>query len=131
MNQKDIGLFCQIRDFIKDNLHRSIPVMLICRHFAINKTKLQEQFRACFDTSIHAFILQRRMDKAAILLRETDEPVKYIAGLCGYKNVRSFNKAFKVRWHLSPDQFRKNKWTGKQGGGMVKNDTNTAESYTR
>jgi len=124
MNQKDIGLLCQISNFIKDNLHRPIPVPLICKHFAINKTKLQQQFRACFGTSIHAFILQRRLDKAVILLRETDEPVKYIAGLCGYRKVRSFNKAFKVRWRLSPDQFRKNKWT-------AKSNTNAAESYTR
>ncbi|HWK03182.1 MAG TPA: AraC family transcriptional regulator [Puia sp.] len=130
MNQKDIGLLHQIREFILDNLHRPIPVTLICKHFAINKTKLQEQFRECFGTSLHAFILQRRLDKSVILLRETDEPVKYIAGICGYKKVRSFNKAFKGRWHLSPDQFRKNKWTVSQGAGAAKSNTNAAKSYT-
>ncbi|HEX9513934.1 MAG TPA: AraC family transcriptional regulator [Puia sp.] len=123
MNQKDIGLLYQIREFINDNLHRPIPVTLICKHFAINKTKLQEQFRECFGASLHAFILQRRLDKAVILLQETDEPVKYIAGLCGYKKVRSFNKAFKGRWRISPDQFRKKKWA-------AKSNTNAAESHT-
>jgi len=123
MHQKDIGLLLQIREHIGGNLHREMPVTFICKHFSINKTKLQEQFRECFGTSLHAFILQQRMEKAAILLRETDEPVKSIAGQCGYRKVRSFNKAFKGRMGLSPDQYRKNK-------RPVKSNTNAAESHT-
>jgi AraC-like DNA-binding protein len=123
MNQKDIGLLLQIREFIDGNFHREMPVAFICRHFSINKTKLQELFRENFGTSLHAYMLQQRMEKAAILLRETDEPVKSIAGQCGYKKVRSFNKAFKGRMGLSPDQYRKNKQA-------AKSNTNAAESHT-
>jgi AraC-like DNA-binding protein len=123
MHQRDIGLLLQIREYIDSNLRQAMPVTFICKHFSINKTKLQQQFRECFGTSLHAFILQRRLEKAAILLRETEEPVKFIAGQCGYKKVRSFNKAFKGRWRLSPDQYRKNE-------RAAKSDTNTAESHT-
>ena len=124
MNQKDIGLLLQIREYISGNLNRDMPVRFICRHFSINKTKLQEQFRECFGTSLHAFILERRMEKAVILLRNTDEPVKSIAVQCGYKKVRSFNKSFKGRMGLSPDQYRKKKQRA------TKSNTNAAESHT-
>lgn len=123
MTQKDIGLLRQIRAHLDSNLQRQMPVTLICRYFCINKTKLQQQFRVCYGSSLHAFILQRRMEKAAILLQETEDPVKLIAGQCGYKKVRSFNKAFKGHWQLSPDQYRKNKWS-------EKSNTNAAKSYT-
>lgn len=123
MNQKDIGLLQQIREFIDGNFQREMPVAFICRHFSINKTKLQELFRERFGSSLHAYILQQRMEKAAVLLRETDEPVKSIAVQCGYKKVRSFNKAFKGRTGLSPDQYRKNKLA-------AKSNTNAAESHT-
>lgn len=123
MTQKDIGLLRQIREYIGANLHRGLPVPLICKYFCINKTKLQQQFRTCYGTSLHAYILQRRMEKAAILLQETEDPVKLIAGQCGYKKVRSFNKTFKGHWRLSPDQYRKNKWS-------EKSNTNAAKSHT-
>lgn len=123
MNQKDMGMLLQIREHIVGNLHREMPVTLICKYFFVNKTKLQQQFRTYYGASLHAFILERRMEKGAVLLQETEDPVKLIAGQCGYKKVRSFNKAFKGHWQLSPDQYRKNKWA-------VKSNTDAAKSYT-
>ena len=101
---------CQVqhvRDYIGDHLHMDLPVSVICRVFNTNKTSLQQRFRKYCGLSLHAFMLQRRMEKAAMLLRQTDHPVKFIAWQCGYKKVHSFNKAFKLHWRLSPGSYRK------------------------
>lgn len=123
MTQRDAGLLLQVREYINNNLHREIPVSSICKGFHINKTKLQECFREYFGVSIHACLLHDRMERAKVLLRETEEPVKYIAMQCGYKKVRSFNKAFKNKCKVSPDPWRKNYRT-------VKSNTNAVESHT-
>lgn len=123
MTQRDAGLLLQVREYINNNLHREMPVSLICRGFNINKTKLQERFRERFGISIHACLLLDRMERAKVLLTETEDSVKYIAMQCGYKKVRSFNKAFKNKWKVSPDPYRKN-------FRPVKSNTNAAESHT-
>ena len=107
MRLKDANLQQQVRAYIDNNLHRNLSIATLCREFSTNKTSLQEHFRAYSGLSLHAFLLQSRMEKAEFLLRETDDPVKYIAMQCGYRKVHSFNKAFKAYWRLSPGAYRK------------------------
>ncbi|MDO6430557.1 AraC family transcriptional regulator [Flavitalea sp. BT771] len=121
MHRKDAALLLQVRAYIDSNLHRKLPVAALCREFNTNKTSLQKNFREYSGLPLHAFLLQSRMEKAEALLRETDHPVKFVAVECGYKKVRSFNKAFKGWRQLSPATYRK---------GAVKSNTYAAESYT-
>ena len=107
MRLKDADLLLQVQAYIDSNLHRSLPIAALCKEFNTNKTSLQEHFRAYSGLSLHAFLLQSRMEKAEFLLRETGDPVKYIAMQCGYRKVHSFIKAFKAYWRLSPGAYRK------------------------
>ena len=109
MRRKDASLLLQVRAYIDSNLHRSLSIATLCKEFNTNKTSLQVRFRAYSGCSLHAFLLQSRMEKAEFLLRQTDDPVKYIAMQCGYRKVHSFNKAFKAYWRLSPGAYRKYK----------------------
>ena len=104
--RRDIATLQEIRQFIEGNFTKDIPIMLICRKFGFNRTKLQEGFNQLFSVTVHAYVCQLRMDKARGLLRETDEPVKLIALECGYKKLSSFTRVF-TRWHrMSPTQYR-------------------------
>jgi len=78
MRRKDASLLLQVRAYIDSNLHRNLPIATLCREFNTNKTSLQEHFRL---TAVVRSMLPvaSRMEKAEFLLRETDDPVKYIA----------------------------------------------------
>jgi AraC-like DNA-binding protein len=123
MHQRDARLLRQVRDYITKNLHRPLSVATICREFNTNKTTLQERFREYLGSSLHAYILEQRMERARVLLIETDDPVKYVAGQCGYQKVHSFNKAFRNKYLRSPGGYRKNFLA-------VKSDINAVESHT-
>jgi len=123
MHQRDVILLRQVRDYITDNLHRPLSIAAICGKFNTNKTTLQERFREYLGSSLHAYLLEGRMEKARILLIETDDPVKHVASQCGYKRIHSFNKAFRNKYGRSPGQYRKNFPT-------VKSDINAAESHS-
>src|SRR6516165_575630 len=101
MEPQEFALPGRVQEYISRNLHRPMPVAVICREFHTNRNKLQESFREQVGVSLHACMLQWRMEKGARLLRETHETVKFIALECGYKKVRSFNKAFKARYGIS------------------------------
>jgi len=123
MHQRDALLLQRIREHITNNLHRPLSIAAICRQFNTNKTTLQERFREYLGSSLHAYVLEGRMERARVLLMETDAPVKYIAGQCGYQKVHSFNKAFRNKYLRSPGVYRKNFLA-------VKSDPNAAESHT-
>jgi AraC-like DNA-binding protein len=129
MRLKDAGLLLQVRDYIDSNLHRNLPIAQLCREFNTNKTSLQERFRAHCGTSLHAFLLQSRMERAEALLRQTDDPVKFVAMQCGYRKVHSFNKAFKAYAQLSPGAYRRTSLPDEEGMGAVKSDQNAVKSY--
>lgn len=104
--RKDIATLEETRQFIEKNFTRYISVELLCKEFGLNRTKLQEGFNQLFGVSVHAYISQVRMNKARVLLTDTDESVKAIAIECGYKSVSSFTRIFTRLHEVSPMQYR-------------------------
>lgn len=64
--------------------------------------------RAHLGESLGAYIVRIRLETAVSLLRLTDIPVGDVAFKVGYENPSSFNKAFKKRFGISPNEYRQN-----------------------
>lgn len=107
MNSKDQLLIREIRDYLDAHLYKEHPILDICRQFSINREKLQAGFLGLVQTTVHAYIVQQRISRAAQRLRSSDDPIKAIALDCGYKKQRSFNKSFKAMYHLTPAEYRR------------------------
>jgi len=73
----------------------------------ISRTKLSYGFKKIFSKSIHQFIISARMEEAKRMLNESDEPIKAIAILCGYRNAQNFLTAFKKYTGSTPTQYKK------------------------
>ncbi len=54
------------------------------------------------------FLTECRLDKATLLLRETDKPTETVITECGFSNRTAFFKKFTARMGVTPLQFRKN-----------------------
>jgi len=107
MKRKDVQLIIQIRDYIEEHLYEPHSIDDLCRKFNINREKLQVGFREQTGTTVHAYIIKLRMERAAQRLVESDDSIKVIALNSGYKKQRSFNKTFKTLFHLTPAAYRK------------------------
>ena len=64
--------------------------------------------RAYLGESPGAYIIRRRLETSANLLRFSPMGIADIAFRVGYENPASFNKAFKKRFSVPPAEFRKN-----------------------
>jgi two-component system response regulator YesN len=73
----------------------------------MNDHKMQELFKVETGCTIYRFHFIERMKEACRLLLETDEPLKNIAGMVGYKNTTSLINAFKDVYGVTPDEYRK------------------------
>lgn len=96
-----------IRQYLDDNLYQQHTIQGLCRQFNINREKLQLGFNELVHSTVHAYIIRQRLERAAQRLLETDDSIKAIALESGYKKQRSFNKIFKTVYHLTPATYRR------------------------
>lgn len=115
MKRKDAQLIADIKEYLDDNLYQVHPIADICRRFNINREKLQAGFHESVNTTVHAYIIQQRIERAALRLMESDDSVKAIALDSGYKKQRSFNKTFKSILKDTPAAYRKKNKQPQQG----------------
>src|SRR6188472_3479017 len=67
---------------------------------------LSREFRRAFGESPHAYLLTRRLERAAALLRTTDHSVAEICLSVGLQSVGSFTSSFTRTFGKSPTVYR-------------------------
>lgn len=107
MKRKDAQLIQEIKDFLDEHLYEEHTIQSLCRHFNINREKLQLGFRELVRSTVHAYIIHQRIERAAQRLLDSDDSIKAIALDSGYKKQRSFNKTFKSILKLTPASYRR------------------------
>lgn len=68
---------------------------------------LSREFKAEHGLSHSSYILQRRLQRAMNLLKNSREPVSGVAGECGFSNPDYFSRFFKEKTGYRPCEFRK------------------------
>jgi AraC-like DNA-binding protein len=72
----------------------------------LSKAHFSREFRRAFGESPHAYLLTRRLERAAALLRMTDGSVAEICFSVGLQSVGSFTTSFTRTFGLSPTAYR-------------------------
>jgi len=107
MKKKDAQLITEIKDYLDHHLYDPHTIQDICRKFTINREKLQIGFHELVKSTVHAYIIQQRMNQAAKRLTTSEDSIKVISLDSGYKKQRSFNKTFKSIFNMTPAAYRK------------------------
>jgi AraC-like DNA-binding protein len=72
----------------------------------LSRAHFSREFRRAFGESPHAYLLTRRLERAAALLRNTDRSVADICFSVGLKSVGSFTTSFTRTYGASPTAYR-------------------------
>jgi AraC-like DNA-binding protein len=78
----------------------------LARAAGLSRAHFSREFRAAFGESPHAYLLTRRLERAAALLRMTDRSVADICFSVGLQSVGSFTTSFTRTFGLSPTAYR-------------------------
>src|SRR4051794_10193183 len=68
----------------------------------LSKAHFSREFKAAFGESPHVYLLTRRLERAAALLRTTDRGVADICFSVGLRSVGSFTTSFTRTYGVSP-----------------------------
>jgi AraC-like DNA-binding protein len=72
----------------------------------LSRAHFSREFRRAFGESPHSYLLTRRLERAAALLRTTDRSVADICFSVGLQSVGSFTTSFKRMFDVSPTAYR-------------------------
>jgi AraC-like DNA-binding protein len=78
----------------------------LARAAGLSRAHFSREFRRAFGESPHAYLLTRRLERAAALLRTTDRSVANICHAVGLESVGSFTTTFTRTYGVSPTAYR-------------------------
>jgi len=79
----------------------------LARAAGLSRAHFSREFRRAFGEPPHAYLLTRRLERAAALLRATDRTVADICFSVGLQSVGSFTSSFTRTYGRSPTAYRK------------------------
>lgn len=93
--------------YIQKNYAEDISLLTLAQHLNISSVYLSQLFKKELGTSPIKFIIHYRIDRAKVLLKETDDSISNIAVKVGFWEPKHFSKTFKRVTGISPMQYKK------------------------
>jgi AraC-like DNA-binding protein len=94
------------RDLADARFAEPLDVDDLARAAGLSRAYFSREFRRAFGVSPHAYLLTRRLERAAALLRTTDSSVAEVCMAVGLASVGSFTTSFKRAFGKTPTGYR-------------------------
>jgi AraC-like DNA-binding protein len=94
------------KDLADARYHEPLDVDDLAGAAGLSRAHFSREFRRAFGESPHAYLLTRRLERAAALLRGTDRSVAEICFEVGLRSIGSFTTSFTRTFGSSPTAYR-------------------------
>ena len=94
------------KDIVDARYREPLDVRALARAAHLSPAHFSREFRRAFGEPPHKYLLTRRLERAAALLRNTDHSVADICFTVGLRSVGSFTTSFRRVYGLSPTAYR-------------------------
>ncbi|MEP1086528.1 AraC family transcriptional regulator [Algoriphagus sp.] len=97
----------KIHDFVGGNFGRKIYLKELADLINLSEQSFSRFFTKMMGRPFFTFLNEYRINNAARMLVDTEEPIAQIAYVCGYDSLPFFHKKFNESYQISPAQYRK------------------------
>ena len=94
------------RDLADTRYTESLTVDDLAEAARLSRAHFSREFRRAFGETPYSYLLTRRLERAATLLRGTDYSVADICMQVGLTSVGSFTSSFRRAYGMTPTQYR-------------------------
>ena len=116
------------KDLVDARYRDPLDVRTLARAAHLSPAHFSREFRRAFGEPPHQYLLTRRLERAAALLRNTDRSVADICFMVGLRSVGSFTTSFGQVYGLSPQRYRE---THPPASARVRIPTCVLQAYAR
>ncbi|WP_295471390.1 AraC family transcriptional regulator [uncultured Pseudomonas sp.] len=93
-------------DFIETHLDEGLSLGQLAELCALSEYHFARMFRSSFGMPPHRYVLQRRLQRARHLLRESAVPLGDVALACGFASASHFTNRFRQAMGATPGEYR-------------------------
>jgi AraC-like DNA-binding protein len=94
------------KDLADARYFEALSVDDLAQAAGLSRAHFSREFRRAFGESPHSYLLTRRLERAAALLRTTDHSVAEICLDVGLRSLGSFTTSFTRTYEMSPTAYR-------------------------
>jgi AraC-like DNA-binding protein len=94
------------KDLVDARYGEPLDVPTLARVAHVSEAHFIREFRRAFGETPHQYLLTRRLERAASLLRNTDRSVAEICARVGLRSVGSFTTSFGRAYGVPPGRYR-------------------------
>ncbi|NIK77023.1 YesN/AraC family two-component response regulator [Paenibacillus castaneae] len=102
-----VNIIEKVKEYVDDALNQNITLKQISISLHFNCSYLGQKFKYYENMTFNEYLLQQRMEKAKLLLENTDLKIYEIANEIGYTEIDWFYKKFKSYTGVSANEYRK------------------------
>lgn len=96
----------QVNDYISTHLDRDLSLIEIAQVINISPTYFASLFKCATGISPHQYVIQRRVERAKLMLSKTDLAIADIALRVGFSSQSHLTQQFKRFTGMTPKQVR-------------------------
>ncbi|GET38904.1 AraC family transcriptional regulator [Microseira wollei] len=96
----------QLKDYIEEHLAQELAIATLAAQIPMSQFHFARAFKAATGESPHRYIMQRRIERAKILLSVARLTVAEVAYQVGFSNQSHFTAQFRKAIGMTPKQFR-------------------------
>jgi AraC-like DNA-binding protein len=94
------------KDLVDARCLEPLDIPTLARAVHISPAHFSREFRQAFGETPHQYLLTRRPERAAVLLRTTDRPIAEICLVVGLRGIGSFTTSFMRAYGVLPAAYR-------------------------
>ena len=99
-------LVTAIKEYLTVRREETIRVEDVCRAFGYSKSFLSRLFREHTGSSIAAFAMEKKMERAKELIREGNLNFTQISANLSFEDPQYFSRVFKRRYGMTPTEYK-------------------------
>ncbi len=96
----------RVREHVDQHLEEHLDLKVLAPVAAMSVGGFGRFFREATGQSFHDWVVGRRLERAAILIRDHNEPIGRVAEAVGFGSERTFRRLFQRRFGCTPSRFR-------------------------
>lgn len=108
LSAEDVKCVYNAKKLLDDNMMEAPSLKSLSKYVSLNEFKLKKGFKEMYGVSVHAYVIQQRLEYAKIMFENNKATVSEVAGIVGYGNVSHFAAAFRKKYGVNPREYLQN-----------------------